>query len=155
MEFEPSHSDSSSLHEGRVGDVQVRALANRLLHAVGEIPESACHALAGDGEYGSETILADHDVNVFRLQSAEDSRFAAGRGAWIEMEEMLTTPLDHGERRPGLDLIRVKPAFQDETTGDVPMEPLDVLLALGWPIVADEVLQGVGLIDPLAHARSR
>ena len=73
--------------------------------------------------------------------------------ARVEVEEMLTASLGHGERRSGLDLIRVKSAFEDETAGDVPMERLDVLLALRGSVVADEVLEGVGLIDPLTHAR--
>ena len=130
-------------------------VADGLFHAVGEVAEGASHALARDGEDGSEAILVDHDINVLRLQSAQNRRFTAGRSRWIEVDEMLTAPLGHGERRPGLEFIRMESAFQYKAAGDIPMQRLDVLLALSRSVVAGEVLERAGLIHPLACAWSR
>jgi hypothetical protein len=67
---------------------------------------------------------------------------------------MSATLRRYPERWPRFDLIRVESSFQNEATGYVPVERLDVLLTLGPSIVACEVSERIIPVYPLTRTMS-
>lgn len=57
-----------------VGDVDVRALADGFLQAVGQVSDRARHALARNGQHRPDPLLVGDDVDILGLQPAEDGR---------------------------------------------------------------------------------
>ena len=61
-------------HKRGVGDVDVRALADRLFQTVSQVPDGARHALARDRQNRPDPLFVGDDVNILGLQPAEDGR---------------------------------------------------------------------------------
>ena len=88
----------------------------------------------------SKAVLVDYDIDALCLQASENGRFGPGSGRWIVLDEVLTAALRYDERRSRLDLVRPEATLQDKAAGYIPVERLDVFLALGPPLVACEML---------------
>ena len=52
-----SNHEQISKHEGRIGNVQICALADGLFHSIGEVAKSTCHPLTGHRDNRSEAVL--------------------------------------------------------------------------------------------------
>ena len=146
--------ESISKDESWIGNVQVGALTDRLLHPVGEIAECTCHPLAGNRNDGTETLFVDNDVNALRFQSAKNRCLGTGCACFVELDRVSATSLDDTERRPRFELIGMESSLQNEATRYVPVERLDVLLALGSSIVACEVVESIVPVYPPTSALS-
>jgi hypothetical protein len=131
--------------------VQVGALADGLLHAIGEIAERAAHALARDRQHRADAVLRYDDVDALRLEPAEHRALAALGGGGIEMKPVSVPAFLHHERRPRPDLVRMEAALDHEPAREIPVQRLDVLLARGGAGVETEVAQGFEPVHPPAH----
>jgi hypothetical protein len=60
--------------------VDVRAVSDRLLHSIGEIPERAEHALVGYRDARSDAALVYDDVDVLRLEATQNGLFTTSSG---------------------------------------------------------------------------
>jgi hypothetical protein len=59
--------------------VDIRAVSDCLLHSIGEIPERAENALVGYRDAWPDAVFIDDDIDVLRLETAQDGLFTAAR----------------------------------------------------------------------------
>lgn len=111
--------------------MQVGAVADRLLHAVRQVPESVERALYRHGNTRADTWLADDDIHVLRLQASQHRQLPSRRAFRVVNQNMTATRAAHREGRSRNDVVRVKAAFDYEPASGVPVQGPDVGLALG------------------------
>ena len=145
-----AHHRHKTAHERGVRDVEVRAIPDGLLHTVREVSERANRPLARDREYRSQAVLGHDDVHVLSLQATKDCAFRARRNRLIVDEGFPVPCRRDAEGRVRVDLIGVKPTFEHKAAGDVPVQGLDMLLALRLFLVRAEMFERLMRGDPLA-----
>jgi hypothetical protein len=73
---------------GRVGDVKVRAVADRFFHSISQVSECADGAFDRNRHDGAERGLRHDNINVLRLKPAEHGALRAGSDGRIEKQNV-------------------------------------------------------------------
>jgi hypothetical protein len=143
------HEKIAEYHR-RVGDMQIGAFTDRFLHAVGQVPKCTGHAFARHCQYWPESGFVNDHIDILGLEPAKHCRLSAFGERGIVGEVPFTLQFLEAEGWPGRNFLRSKSAFDYQPAGDVPMERLYVLLALGRALIRCKMGKSIALIDPLA-----
>ena len=148
-----SQNVQKRVHEVRIRDVEVGAIADRLLHSIHQITKRLERPLDRDREAGPDSWLCDSDVNDLRLQSPQDRPFAGSPKLWHVAQEPSTSGLLDFEGWPRSDVFRQKATFHNESAGYVPVERPDVTLAFSLFRSKDKGRESLAQRDPTASLR--
>lgn len=80
-----------AVNQSWISNVDVRAIADRLLQTIGQIPERIERAFHRDRNAGADFRDNNCDVDILGLETAEHRGFLSTRGRGIEDKDVPTT----------------------------------------------------------------
>ena len=120
-----THHVPEAVDQCRIGHVEVDATSSNTLQSFRSIIESEVSPLQGHRKHRPDVGNRDHHVDLPRREATEERPATRLRRVRVMVQEGSARVSLHGDRRPRPDPAGLEPAFDDETTGHMPLQRTD------------------------------
>ena len=142
-----------------MGDVQVGAIAARLLQAVGQVAKRVQGSLDRHGNDGAD-IRERHDhIHLLGFEPPDQNQFPSAATLRHMLKDapppLAATDGLHAKGGPRGNLVRIEPTLEAQPTRNVPVQRLDVSLSVRAMLGAHKTFKGLMQVKPTTQLWNR